>query len=155
MLIPKRFSIRHQILSILCEKLNDVEKVKGKVFKQSLIDVECSTIAERLGISIKRIHELSSKMQKENEVEFEFLGNVEIIRIRENGIIAFIDRKYLINGRDFVLDSLKKYLAIISGILLLIIAVITFILNIIDTRQNKNDIQKLEKRIQFLESKKN
>ena len=77
------------------------------------------------------------------------------MRVKHDGIISYIDRKYMLNGRDFILDSIGKYFGIISGIILLIIALITFIINIIETRENHDDIKLLNKKVNQLELRKN
>jgi hypothetical protein len=155
MIIPERFFLRHQILKILCERFTETEKFSDLDFDISFFNVTTQTISEKLNLSVQRIHELSSKMVKEEEVEFDTYKNEEVMRAKHNGIVAVIDRKYLLGGRDFIIDSFLKYLAIISGIILLIISVLTFILNIIETRENRNDIKNIEKKIQQMELKKN
>lgn len=152
MFIKKHYEVRHKILKTLfdydnsfdigvptnekllhfneiCKKLNQFDKI---------------FLLDNLNY-LQTTKEIYCTMQYDNS-SFAIIGL---------GRDSFIEKKFLTEGRKEFRNSLDQKLKIISTIILLIIAVVTFAINIIQTHNNKKEIENLKLRLQKIEPKTN
>lgn len=146
--MKKHFKVKHQILQILAKHqdsfpleiqannrllhYNEIEKKISYVNKSFLLDT---------------LHYLTTTKEIHCTME---LDNSKFL-ILENGRNSFIENKYQSLGRKELRDYIFDIIKIISTIILLTIAVYSFVQNIYVTKQNKSEIEKLKTDIQKLQ----
>jgi hypothetical protein len=148
-----RSKIRHKILEMLYAKVIALNDIDDRFVHNSHYDVLIEDISTKLKVSVNLISEFALQLFVEEEIEIDFdESGRKVIRILNNGINAFVDQKYLLDGRKKMLEIVFDYLKIISGIILLCITIITFILSTIKNHQNSNDIKQLQKELKEIRS---
>ncbi len=143
----KKYKRKHKILETLYNYQTRNHDV-NPIFEN--ISMSKAQISEKSGISIKDI---------DSEVDYLLLGEY-IIKKGDNylliqlGCKAINEEEFLELGSKYYRDKLKDWLYIISGIILLGIALISFVINIIQTNKNTNEIGVIKKKIECIENKK-
>ncbi|MGE7774158.1 hypothetical protein ACQKLP_05510 [Chitinophaga sp. NPDC101104] len=140
--IKKHYKIRHKILETLYLLDNETTCAKeihfNEIYKR-LPHTDKIYLLDNLQFLIDAKEITCNK--KYDDSLFLILGN---------GRSAFIERKYLIEGRKKSLEHIYDNLKVVSTAVLLIIAVSTFLVNIMQTQENKNQINQVKTRIDSL-----
>ena len=112
-----------------------------------------STHGENKGSRIKK----TKKEIKEISLELHEYENKAGNIIKELQVFTWtiFEKKFLTEGRKEFRNSFDQKLKIISTIILLIIAITTFIINIIQTQNNKKEIENLKFELQKVVQKTN
>jgi len=150
MFINRKYTNRHRILGALQKKMN--ESYRSDVIDSSEFELSWNELAENSGLSDKQIQEqidflLLAEEINDNEVNFN-----SCYMIRQKGTTSFHDKKYLNTGRKEFKDDLYDVLKLLSGVVLLLIAVIGFARNILVTEKNNSEIEQLKKEVLALKS---
>ncbi|MGE0568048.1 MAG: hypothetical protein AB7O73_08870 [Bacteroidia bacterium] len=151
----RKHKIRHNILKVLQQR-QDTVYADFEGFKT------ISNIEIAMGID-----ELSEKTQYTKE---EITAEVEILVDRHQltvitedakpnyyvtriGSVAYYDKQHLDDGKKSLLTQVKDYVGIITAIGLFVIAVYTFISNIVETKQNARDLDTIKIRLDRINNK--
>jgi len=150
MFINRKYSNRHRILGALQKKMN--ESYRPDAIDSNEFELSWNELAEASGLSDKQIQEqidflILAEEVKDNEVNFN-----SCYMIRRKGTTSFYDRKYLDIGRKEFKDNLYDVLKLLSGVVLLLIAVISFARNILVTEKNNREIEQLKNDVSVLKS---
>ncbi len=98
MITPKRYKERHRILSVLNSKTNNQEYVaSGLSYEDWCIPVD--ELCTEANLSKEQYKNLNSLMFDEEEIGLMTLRNIENVHIRQAGMTAFNEKKYLKEGR--------------------------------------------------------
>lgn len=151
---PKRFEVRHRVLSILSKRYMSLaeDALNNDKSNASYNDIPISVkdISDEIDISIPYLKECCVVLVKRKEVKFSTPDGVEKIGIDTEGLASYSDRKYLNEGQKLALDNFYDVFKSGAGIALLIIAVLTFILNTCQTKSNRQKIEQLSTEIKLL-----
>ena len=143
--IRKKHILRHRILKALQKNYNEH-------WTPDLGDIDVSLsfteLVEKSYLNEKDVREQLPFLKKENEVGYIEIDYSSYYYISTEGTVSFYDKKHHITGRKLFLEEIYDWVKNISTILLLLIAIITFIINLIDTRNNKKEIQILKNEIE-------
>lgn len=135
---------KHKILKVLT-------KQHFEHFDNSGINlgIDYKSIAKEIGKDSKGILEICSSLLYEDEI----MNLTEPHRyiVVTKGISAYKDKKYTRLNRKEFWESISNVTKVIIPIILAVIALITFIINILATKDNSSDIKKLENKIEKLE----
>jgi hypothetical protein len=145
LLIRKKHIHRHRILKALQEyydnhwmpDLGDVD-----------VSLSFSELVEICKLSEKQVREQLPFLQRENEVGYLEINYSSYYYISNEGTISLYDKKHYSVGTKMFLEEIYDMVKNVSAILLLLIAMITFTINLIDTKNNKKEIQTLKTEIE-------
>lgn len=151
MFIKKNFKARHQLLGILFE--HDIKQeqhtsdLKAKSIHFNDIAAKLPQYDRHFLIDnldyLRAADEIYCSMQFDNSV----------FAIYSAGSHAYRDKKYIRDGFKDQLNYIYDIAKTFSIIVLLLIAIWTFIKNIYQTELNKQDIKQLQKELQQLKDK--
>jgi len=154
-MIPKRYSIRHKTLELLSELYLDInDKTEARIINANEFNLPVVVVANKLNISETYLKKCCVPLVFEKEIEYSIASDSdeEVMRVGVNGLRSYVDKKYLLAGQKLRLDTIYDYFRLASGILLLCIALWTFISNIVTTRQNQNKIMELQQQVKHLQN---
>jgi hypothetical protein len=149
----KKYRNRHIVLKTLEEHyrttyIESTDWIEYGLFFEDLVS--------KSKLSELEVNEQLQCLINEKEVVDEELRHLDILYIiSPAGRSTFYDKKYLDIGKREFLNNSYDVLKNISAVILLIIAITTFITNFIDTRKNKAEIESLRNEISKLKSEKN
>lgn len=144
MFIPKHDRLRHKILELLIvNATNDPQQTKTA--EQSALTIK--SIANILKTEEYQIIQAASKLQTNSEVVADDFGKGQCLYAWTNSGAAYADKKYLKEGRSFVLGRMKDYLSIAVAIA----AIFGAVRAIIISKKNESQIQTLQKRLDKVE----
>jgi hypothetical protein len=140
--MKKKYLIRHKILQTLQEKLSEFD---GKQKVQS-DEIELSTkeISLKANLSEKDILAQIDYLSSRDEIHLERDKGVVNLYITRQGTVSFSDKSYLEEGKKEFWNSNYDVLKTVSTVILLLIALITFAINIFNTKKNKSEIEKMQ-----------
>lgn len=138
--VSQKYTHRHKILGTLNWKLDEGYSPSAMLNE---IALTLSSLSNKSGLTEKEIIRQIDYLNLEGEIDITELDYTSYYLILDKGTAAYNDDKYLQLGWKNFLDNTYDIVKIISAIVLLIIATSTFILNIIDTKHNKKEIQEL------------
>jgi len=140
--INSKFRHRHKILGTLQERL-DSENHPNAMPED--IELTFSTLVDKSGLSESEVLKQIDYLRSEEEIDINERNNYSMSYvILRKGTVAYFDDKYLRLGWKNFLENVYDIVKIISAIVLLAIATSTYISNIIDTKKNKKEIQKMQ-----------
>jgi len=143
MLLKKKYCDRHRVLKALQEKQE--EGWRPDSIGSEDIELSGSEIAELARLREKDVWAQIDFLAFEKEIVVHEKNDFSIYYfICQKGTVSYYDRKYIYTGRKELLNDIYDWMKTVSTIVLLIIATITFILNIISTKNNTKEIQKLK-----------
>lgn len=140
--IKEKYSIRHKILKALQEKLSKFESKQH--LNQSEIELSLHELSSKTKLVEKKIIEQTDYLVSKEEINSEWDNRELNFCIIREGTISFFDKKYLEEGKKEFWNNNYDIIKTFSAVIILIIAVVTFIFNIVDTRKNKSDIEKMK-----------
>jgi hypothetical protein len=148
MFIKKHYKVRHLILKTLFDHDNDFEPSVSFEEKQ----LHYKDICQKLPQFDKRflLENLDYLSSVSKEIHCSMHSDKSIFAIIVAGRQAYIEKKYLSEGKKEFRNLFDQRLKIISTIILLLIAVCTFIINIVQTQKNKTQIEQLKSELQQL-----
>lgn len=142
MFIEEKYKIRHKILEAL-QTRNSQLKGNGNPQIEE-IELTLEEMSDQLNIPIESIHKNTGYLSEIGEIYLNRDKDQLKFCITKKGIISFYDKTHIIKGRKEFWNNTYDIVKTISAIIFLIIALFTVILNIIDTRQNKREIDSLK-----------
>lgn len=152
MFIKKHYQVRHKILQTLFDYDNSFDIAVPTNQKLLHFNEICKKLNQFDKIFLldnlnylQTTKEIYCTMQFDNS-SFAIIGL---------GRDSFIERKFLTEGRKEFRNSFDQKLKIISTIILLLIAITTFVINIIQTQNNKKEIENLKLQLEKVELKTN
>lgn len=151
MCINRNYRIRHKILKSLQEKLNLIGN--NEYLNIEEIELSLNEVSRNTGISELKIGENTDFLSEINEINQEWINGERRMSITRKGTISYFNKNHINNGKKEFWNNAYDIVKTISAIILLCIALITFINNIIDTRQNKNEINKLKTELEQVKIK--
>lgn len=135
--IHKSFRIRHKILGVLYEDWNESKKddqVVGSI-----------RIADKANVSVSDIHTWQGSLVEKGEITSSDNDGQIMMSIQLAGRNAYIQNKYLKEGRKEKWDNIFDWARILIPLALLILSIVNYISNrSLNSRLNKVE-QKLEK----------
>ena len=151
----RKYIIRHEILGALQKYQDYVYSLTAPM--ETLHDIELVLGVEGL-------------VEKTNFSEMEIIAELEILldkrqiqsftedlknyyAITRSGAVAYYDKFYLEEGRKTVIGMLKDYISIVTAVGLFIIAVYSFVANIIQTNSNTKDLENIKTELDSLSKK--
>lgn len=139
---------KHKILELLAKQYHAGQpSTDGRALGLKLKD-----IATGIKCDEEKTLNICCFLLDEEELQIVNFENFKGYLTPNKGLKAYEDRKYLrINKKtkyDLVFNSVK----LISTILLLGIATTTFVMNILETKKNKSEIELMKKKIEKLET---
>jgi hypothetical protein len=144
--LRKKYLIRHKILETL-KQYSD--KFPEECHEQDIC-MAVSQIKQQLPYEQKQIeNELDYLCYNQDVDSTKFEGSM-CFYISFKGTSAYADRKYITEARKAFINNLKEIIVITSTIILMLIALINFIINIKETKQNKSDIEQLKIKVDSL-----
>jgi len=149
MFINKKYRNRHLFLKTLQLYFEKNDRPDQHTFEE--VSLTFSKLVELSNLTEKEIYEEMDYLEKEGEINIEQTEHFSTFYfISRNGTIAYYDKKYLNLGKKEFLNDTYDILKNISAIILLVIAVITFIINFLDTRKNKKEIEQIKVKVEKL-----
>lgn len=145
MFVKRKYIDRHRILQVLQE--NQDQNLEYDENQTNFEPLSFSELVRKSGLSETQVYAQVDLLAKEDEISIDPLGAKMYYMVIRNGTIAYFDGKYLNQGKKELRDEVYDKLKIISTIVLLSIAIISFIVNIIETRKNKKEIETLKREI--------
>lgn len=156
MLIRKKFKARHRILKELAKYYNDNYNPTGDSADYL---ISYNELKDKTPYNEVDFEENFHFLIFEKEIETSSNPYNEIDRISTyysisaKGLASFYDNKYLSLGKGQMISSVYDIIKILSAVVLLLIAIVTFMRNIIITDKNQKDIQLLKDEINVLKRK--
>jgi hypothetical protein len=141
MFVPRKFRLRHKLLEILNRK-TDNQRYKKQIDEKDWL-VKATDLHTELGISYEYYRKLAGLMWDNQEIEFKWNNEIEMVYIKDNGMTAYNEEKYITLAIDRLWKRSEKIIVAFS----FAIVFITFILQI----TSKSDIGMLEKRVRSIE----
>lgn len=139
MFIKQKYIIRHKILEVLQNKMPSFDE---KEIKREQIELSLEEISKILGFSIENIYKNIDHLSEAEEINFFWINNNKLkCAIARKGTLSVYDRKYINEGRKEFWNNTFDVIKNVSTILILIIAIVTFIINTCATTQNSKDIK--------------
>ncbi len=119
------------------------------------IIVEKKWLLEKVGCSDNDLMDQLDFLQDQKEIYIDW--ELEDMRILGSGqgTIAATTKKYILLGRKEFYDQLNDVVKNFGTIILVLIAFITFLINIYKTQENKKDIENIKQEIQKMKASKN
>ncbi|MEN5231522.1 hypothetical protein [Sphingobacterium faecium] len=114
------------------------------------IELSFMEVVQKSNLTEKEVYREIDYLEKEKEIHIDEINYSTYYLILKQGSVSYFDKKYLELGRKNFRDNLFDNLKIISSFILLLIAVITFIVNLLETRKNRTEIEKLKNEIIIL-----
>ncbi|HMR82633.1 MAG TPA: hypothetical protein PKE30_05860 [Niabella sp.] len=153
MLIRNKFKARHRILKELAKHYNDNYDPTGD---QTDYLISFNTLRDKMPFNEvdfeKNLHFLIFEKEVETTGnpydEIDWISTYYFISVK--GLASFYDKKYISLGKGQLLTGVYDVIKILSAIVLLLIAIITFIRNMIITDKNQKEIQSLKNEIILL-----
>jgi hypothetical protein len=148
--MKKHFKIKHKILQILAQFEDSFPfgaMANDRLIHYSEIERKISNVDKIYLLDI--LQSLTSAKEIYCSMEFD---NSKFL-ILQDGKAAYIENKYLSLGRKELRDRIFDILRIASTVILLLIAIITFVQNIFETKQNSREIEKIRNEIQKMNPK--
>lgn len=145
MYIKQKYLIRHKILEALQNKLSEFDHKKN--INANQIELSIEDISHWTKIPISKIRENIEYLYEKNEIYLHWIKGNILLKIIRNGTISYFDKKHIQEGKKVFWSNIYERFKTISTIILVIIALVTFLFNIIDTRKNKNEIEKIKQEI--------
>lgn len=151
MLIPKHYRLRRLLLKLLVEHDEKFAASEAMKARQIHFDDICQKLPQ-----FDRAYLLDNMdyLRLKDEIYCSLEFDNSKFAIISNGRHAFLEKRYLVEGSKEFRNSFDQKLKIISTIILLLIAVATFVINIVQTQQNKNQIEQLKTEVQKLQEHK-
>jgi len=142
MCINEKYRIRHKILDALQSKLSQFDE-KEKVTEEQ-IELSLEEISQYSKVPTDKIQKNTDFLSQIGEINSHWIkGKLKFVIVK-NGTISYYDKKHIREGRKEFWNNTYDIVKTISAVILVGIAIITFIINIIDTRQNKKDINDIK-----------
>ncbi|MBN8697155.1 MAG: hypothetical protein J0L87_11560 [Bacteroidetes bacterium] len=151
----KKYKIRHKILEVL-QKHQDyvysLTKPPEQLYQFELaLDVEqISSLTKYSEIEVVSEIEILLDRNQISQVVEEFKDYYFINKV---GSVVYYDKYYLEEGKKNLISIVKDYITIITAIGLFLIAVYTFISNIIQTHTNTKDLDAIKSKLNTIEKK--
>lgn len=145
MCIPKYYKKQHELLGLLIDKSR--ENAKTGTFSATDIEIKKETLAETLRLTVDEFMGVTWPLVTNDDIKHQTTKDGTAYFIGNNGANSFYYKKYLVEGRKYAIEKVFDYLKVISGIVLLIIGIITFIVNTLYTYNTQMRLQRVEQEI--------
>ncbi len=150
MFINLKYQHRHKILEVLQAYFD--ENYRPDAQDSSEYELSWSELANKSGLSDDELKKQIYFLQKSEEVFDNEINYSSSYLILHEGTKSLFDEKYLNMGRKEFRDNLFDWLKLVSGFILLLIAIITFGMNIFLTTKNNKEIESLKNEIKIMKA---
>lgn len=146
--MKRKYQIRHATLRVLHEKATqnaehpDVEELEMSV----------EEIAEQTGYTLDEIKSQIDVLHLADEIDLNWRNQVLKILCVVKGSAALNDSKYLKQGRQEFWNEAYDVVKTASTIILVSIALATFIINVLSTHENAKQIEVINNRLDSAEA---
>ncbi len=144
--MKSKYLNRHKILKTLYKKR--IKEESPNTINTVELSLTFSQIAINSNLPEAKIIEQIEFLINEKEISKIEESFDTYYFITDKGSISYHDEKYLDNGEKEFWTTSYDIIKTISTLVLLIMAVIVFILNFLDTKQNKKDIDVIKTELQ-------
>lgn len=148
--INKKYKNRHIILETLQRRY---EEVYNPTMQDGELEIDFKHLVEYSKLTNNEVYEQLDYLHLENEISIDEIQFQIYYIILRNGSKAYYDKKYITIGIKEFHNNFYDILKNISSVILLIIAIITFILNSFATIKLKEQVSKLQIEVQTLKNK--
>lgn len=139
--IRKKYVTRHRILETL--QIYHDENWSPDCNEMD-ISMSYTELIKHSKLSEVEVRKQLPYLEREKEINYFEIDYSAYYIISKNGTVDFYDKKHYNVGRKLFNEEIYGMLKNISTILLLVIALITFVINLIDTRNNKKELENLK-----------
>jgi hypothetical protein len=143
----KKYRIRHAILSVLHEK--GTKNFEHPDIEQ--LEMTAEEVANSTGYSVDEIKAQLDVLHLAEEIDINWRERVMKLLCVVKGSAALHDEKYLTQGRQEFWNDTYDVVKTVSAIILVSIALGTFILNVVSTRENTRLIEDLNARVDSIQ----
>jgi len=149
MFINRKYKNRHLFLEALQLYLEKNDRPDAYALED--FSLTFPKLVELSNLTEKEIYGQIDYLEKEGEINIEHTKDYSTFYfISKNGTIAYYDKKYLNLGKKEFLNDLYDIIKNISAIILLVITIISFIINFLDTQKNKEEIEQIKVKVEKL-----
>lgn len=149
MFINRKYKNRHLFLKALQLYLEKNDRPDAYALED--FSLTFPKLVELSNLTEKEIYGQIDYLENEGEINIEHTEDYSAFYfISKNGTIAYYDKKYLNLGKKEFLNDLYDIIKNISAIILLVIAIISFIINFLDTQKNKKEIEQIKVKVEKL-----
>lgn len=152
MFIKRKYKVRHQILGALQGHYNKFNRPDD--IDTSAIELSWSELTAGAGLKDDQLLEHIDHLLINGEIYNNENNYNSSYLILQKGTTAFYDRKYIEIGNKEARDLLYDRIKIVSAIVLLVIAVFTFLRNVMATEKNTLEIERLKNEVKTLKANK-
>jgi hypothetical protein len=142
MFIKTKYINRHKILGTLYNKYS--QDYSPNIIDIKEISLTFGELVTHSKLAEYQVQEQIDFLCDANEISSNEENFTDYYSIPRKGIISYKDEKYLYTGRKEFWNDTYDIVKTISTIILLIIGLATFVLNLIETKQNKNEINNIK-----------
>ena len=128
------------------------ESYRPDAIDSSEFELSWNELTEAAGLSDKQIQEQIDFLLLAEEINANEVNFNSCYMILQKGTTSFFDKKYLSIGRKEFKDDIYDVLKLLSGVVLLLIAVISFARNVLVTERNNREIEQLKNEVRALKS---
>lgn len=147
--IGKKYINRHRILETLQIYHNEHWSPDCDEIDISLSFTE---LIKHSRLNEQEVREQLPYLKHEKEINYFEIDYSSYYAISKKGTVDLYDKKHYNFGRKMFNEEIYDMLKNISTILLLIIALITFVNNLIDTKNNKKELENLKTEIKNIKA---
>lgn len=144
--IPKKYRNRHKLLQILFTFYNS--KYSPDIVDLEPVSLLFSDIVEKSDLNEDEVSAQIEYLKNEGEIKSFERDFSEYYYITQKGRIGLTDKKYLTTGKREFWNDNYDIIKTISAILLLILAFISFVFNLLETKENKKAIKNIKIELQ-------
>lgn len=150
----KKYKNRHTILETLQKKYTN--NYTPNIISNKELSLNFNELVKKSQLTEDEVIEQLDFLSQESEINVVEEENFDFYYIiKKNGSASFHDKKYLNLRKKEFTNDIYDFLKITSTFILLLIAITTFTINIIDTRNNKKEIEELKKEIRQIKISRN
>ncbi|MEJ5995234.1 hypothetical protein WG904_12470 [Pedobacter sp. Du54] len=146
--MKKKYIHRHKILLTLQASFD--KNYRPDAQNSSEYDLSWSELSEKSGLNDDELKKQIYFLMKSEEVFDNETNYSSSYLILHEGTKSLFDEKYLNIGRKEFKDNLFDWLKIVSGFVLLLIAIITFGMNLFLTSKNNKEIETMKSEIKII-----
>jgi hypothetical protein len=149
LLVPHNDVVRHKVLQTLNIKTN------GQKYSSQSKDwwMPVDELISLSGVSDKDYRTANALLWGNKDIFVDEINGKECVKIAANGMTALNDKKYLKDGRSFIIARIKDYFSITAFFITLIVAIASVSVAINSLTTNKTQIRDLQEQVNELTNK--
>ena len=143
--IPKKYRNRHKLLSMFFLLYNS--KYSPDLMDLQPVSLLFSSVADKSNLTDEEVSAQLDYLKNEGEIASFERNYSEYYYITQKGKIALTDNKYIAIGKREFWNDNYDIIKVISAVILLAIALISFIVNLLETKENSKQIDILKQEV--------